>query len=131
MLWPHDAEKDPLWLARRPANFRVSDVPRIWVAIAWIQPSTASFDERLTAPLSMAGGGGGTKGVLQRFRRPARSGEGLARHHAQPECVVEFAVPAMSTARLWRDQGKRQRAHDLLAPVYGWFTEGGRERKSQ
>jgi predicted ATPase len=29
-----------------------------------------------------------------------------------------------SMARLWRDQGKRQQAHDLLAPVYGWFTEG-------
>jgi predicted ATPase len=31
---------------------------------------------------------------------------------------------AMSMARLWRHQGKRQQAHDLLAPVYGWFTEG-------
>jgi class 3 adenylate cyclase/predicted ATPase len=31
---------------------------------------------------------------------------------------------AMSMARLWRDKGKRQQAHDLLAPVYGWFTEG-------
>jgi predicted ATPase len=31
---------------------------------------------------------------------------------------------AMSMARLWRDQGKRAEAHDLLAPVYGWFTEG-------
>ena len=31
---------------------------------------------------------------------------------------------AMSMARLWRDRGKRQQAHDLLAPVYGWFTEG-------
>ncbi len=31
---------------------------------------------------------------------------------------------AMSMARLWRDQKKRQQAHDLLAPVYGWFTEG-------
>jgi class 3 adenylate cyclase/predicted ATPase len=31
---------------------------------------------------------------------------------------------AMSMARLWRDQGKQQQAHDLLAPVYGWFTEG-------
>jgi hypothetical protein len=30
---------------------------------------------------------------------------------------------AMSMARLWRDQGKRQPARDLLAPVYGWFTE--------
>ena len=31
---------------------------------------------------------------------------------------------AMSMARLWRDQGKRDVARDLLAPVYGWFTEG-------
>jgi predicted ATPase len=31
---------------------------------------------------------------------------------------------AMSSARLWRDQGKRNQARDLLAPVYGWFTEG-------
>jgi predicted ATPase len=31
---------------------------------------------------------------------------------------------AMSMARLWRDQSKRQQALDLLAPVYGWFTEG-------
>jgi predicted ATPase len=31
---------------------------------------------------------------------------------------------AMSMARLWRDQGKHQQARDLLAPVYGWFTEG-------
>jgi hypothetical protein len=32
----------------------------------------------------------------------------------------------MSLARLWRDQGKREEAHDLLAPIYGWFTEGFR-----
>jgi predicted ATPase len=31
---------------------------------------------------------------------------------------------AMSMARLWRSQGKRQEARDLLAPVYGWFAEG-------
>jgi predicted ATPase len=31
---------------------------------------------------------------------------------------------ATSMARLWRDQGKRDEARDLLAPVYGWFTEG-------
>jgi hypothetical protein len=30
----------------------------------------------------------------------------------------------MSMARLWRDQGKVQQARELLAPVYGWFTEG-------
>jgi predicted ATPase len=31
---------------------------------------------------------------------------------------------AVSMARLWRDQGKREEARKLLAPVYGWFTEG-------
>ena len=31
---------------------------------------------------------------------------------------------AMSMARLWRGQGKRDEARALLAPVYGWFTEG-------
>ena len=31
---------------------------------------------------------------------------------------------ATSMARLWRDQGKRDEARELLAPVYGWFTEG-------
>ena len=29
-----------------------------------------------------------------------------------------------SMARLWRQQGKRNEARELLAPVYGWFTEG-------
>jgi predicted ATPase len=27
-------------------------------------------------------------------------------------------------ARLWRGQGKRPHAHDVLAPIYGWFSEG-------
>jgi predicted ATPase len=31
---------------------------------------------------------------------------------------------AASLARLWHDQGKRSEARELLAPVYGWFTEG-------
>ena len=30
----------------------------------------------------------------------------------------------MSMARLWRSRGKVQQARELLAPVYGWFTEG-------
>jgi predicted ATPase len=31
---------------------------------------------------------------------------------------------ALSLARLWQQQGKRPEAHALLAPLYGWFTEG-------
>jgi predicted ATPase len=30
----------------------------------------------------------------------------------------------MSLAHLWQQQGKRQEARELLAPVYAWFTEG-------
>ena len=37
----------------------------------------------------------------------------------------------MSLARLWRDQGKVQQARELLAPVYGWFTEGLRHARSE
>jgi predicted ATPase len=31
---------------------------------------------------------------------------------------------AISLARLWREQGNREAARDLLAPTYGWFAEG-------
>ena len=31
---------------------------------------------------------------------------------------------AMSLARLWQQQGKQIEAYELLAPIYGWFTEG-------
>jgi predicted ATPase len=44
---------------------------------------------------------------------------------AQKQKARSFELrAAMSMARLWRDQGKRDEARDLLAPVYGWFTEG-------
>ena len=31
---------------------------------------------------------------------------------------------SQSLARLWQSHGKRQQAHELLAPIYNWFTEG-------
>ena len=31
---------------------------------------------------------------------------------------------ALSLSRLWQQQGKRVEAQELLAPIYGWFTEG-------
>ena len=37
--------------------------------------------------------------------------------------VLELRA-AMSLGRLWQQQGKGQEAHNLLAPVYEWFTEG-------
>ena len=47
----------------------------------------------------------------------------IAIARAQQEKSWELRA-ATSLARLWRDRGKRQQARDLLAPVYGWFTEG-------
>jgi hypothetical protein len=52
-----------------------------------------------------------------------------------PGCGIEVAdcycldhgrpgIDPEPMARLWRDQGKRQQARELLAPLYGWFTEG-------
>ena len=53
------------------------------------------------------------------------------RHYRQAITVAErqsaklFQLRAStSLARLWRDQGKRAEARDLLGPVYNWFTEG-------
>jgi predicted ATPase len=50
--------------------------------------------------------------LIARFRSRVRSNpiQGVAR--------------PTSLARLWRDQGKVEQARELLAPVYGWFTEG-------
>jgi tetratricopeptide (TPR) repeat protein len=56
---------------------------------------------------------------------------GAERHYSQAISVAErqsgrlFQLRAStSLARLWRDQGKRPEARDLLAPIYSWFTEG-------
>jgi predicted ATPase len=49
--------------------------------------------------------------------------QAIAVARAQQARSIELRA-TMSMARLWRDQGKRQQAQDLLAPVYGWFTEG-------
>jgi predicted ATPase len=44
---------------------------------------------------------------------------------AQQQKARSFELrAALSLARLWRDQGKRENARELLAQVYGWFTEG-------
>jgi predicted ATPase len=35
-----------------------------------------------------------------------------------------WGAAAMSRSRLWQRQGRQAEAHELLAPIYGWFTEG-------
>jgi predicted ATPase len=65
----------------------------------------------------------------------------LHRADGDPDAAVDWLQRAMATARrqqarlselraaisladLWREQGKRNQAHDLVAPLYAWFTEG-------
>ena len=65
------------------------------------------------------------------LRSPERD---VAKADAYFECALRVARQqqakswelgaATSIARLWRDQGKRDEALELLTPVYGWFTEG-------
>ena len=49
--------------------------------------------------------------------------EALAIARSQEARTFELRA-ATDLARLWQRQGKRDEARDLLAPVYGWFTEG-------
>ena len=55
---------------------------------------------------------------------PAVGATGFAR--ALPAGAVRGAGDgaALSLSRLWQQQGKREAARELLAPIYGWFTEG-------
>jgi predicted ATPase len=43
--------------------------------------------------------------------------------HRQQAKTLELRA-ALSLSRLWLQQGQRQAARELLAPVYAWFTEG-------
>jgi predicted ATPase len=49
--------------------------------------------------------------------------QALAVAHKQGARFWELRATT-SLARLWAEHGERQKTHDLLAPIYGWFTEG-------
>ena len=55
--------------------------------------------------------------------RPAENNSLIEPSRCSPQLRRELEQ-LMSLARHWRDQGKTQQARELLAPVYGWFTEG-------
>jgi predicted ATPase len=66
--------------------------------------------------------------LLQRSSAPPGEAEScfhqaLAVARAQQAKSLELRA-AMSLSRLWQQQGKRDEARQLLAPIYGWFTEG-------
>ena len=67
--------------------------------------------------------------LLLRLQNPDVSQAGacfqqaLAVAHGQQATALELRA-ALSLSRLWQCQGKRDEARQLLAPIYGWFTEG-------
>ena len=61
--------------------------------------------------------------VADRDAAEAAFGEAIEVSCGQQARLLELRA-ATSMARLWRDHGKRRQACELLAPVYGWFTEG-------
>jgi class 3 adenylate cyclase/tetratricopeptide (TPR) repeat protein len=107
--------------------------------IAQAHVQAGRFDDALAAldratAIAAATGEGYYQAELYRLRGIALAGIG---EHAEAASWLQQAIDtarsqqaksldlraATSLARLWADQGRRAEAHDLLAPVYGWFTE--------
>ena len=100
-----------------------------------IEEGLATLDEALAK--AAVSGGRGSDAEIHRLRGeltarlpypdPAKAEESfrtaLAIAREQGARGYELRA-ATSLARLWREQGRRTEARDLLAPVYGWFTEG-------
>jgi class 3 adenylate cyclase/predicted ATPase len=90
-------------------------------ALALVEPSGERKWEpeihRLARELRLLRDPGDTAEAEAAFGRAVEVAHGL------PARTLELRA-ATSLARLWRDQGKVAKARDLLAPVYGWFTEG-------
>jgi len=80
------------------------------------QPAWDADLHRLGGDLLLATGGAAEEADVCYHRAHA-----IAREQGARSFELRAAT---GLARLWRDQGKRADARDLLAPVYGWFTEG-------
>jgi tetratricopeptide (TPR) repeat protein len=72
---------------------------------------------RLRGEILLAGGDGESSAAEQAFDAAFET----AKHQQAKSLELRAAT---SLARLWRDQGKRAEARDVLAPVHAWFTEG-------
>jgi predicted ATPase len=100
-------------LTNRVDEGRLALVAALGSAERWWEPEV----HRLRGVLALAKAADGAEDAEQCFQRA------LAEARAQQARSLELRA-ATSLARLWVDQGRSREARDLLAPVYGWFTEG-------
>jgi class 3 adenylate cyclase len=120
---PLPADYAPLTMSpeQQPVLFVMED-------LHWVDPTTLEL-------LSLLVDQGPTTRILALFTcRPDFSPPWAGRAHLTQVTVSRLPRrqqakslelrAAMSLSRLWQQQGKRDAAHELLAPVYSWFTEG-------
>jgi hypothetical protein len=87
------------------------------------QPQERLMEEFLRR-IREASPGGGSIWPLAICSRPPRLHDLSEVRRTARRAAETPAKLAMSMTRLWRDQGKPQHRRELLAPIYGWFTEG-------
>jgi class 3 adenylate cyclase/tetratricopeptide (TPR) repeat protein len=103
-------------VAGQLADAQATVATALAVAAQTGQPFFDADLHRLDGDLLLATGGPADEAAANYHRALA-----IAREQGSRSFELRAAT---SLARLWRDQGKRAAARDLLAPIYGWFTEG-------
>jgi class 3 adenylate cyclase/predicted ATPase len=116
----------PIYLSNLAMAYaELGNAPDAWRLIAEAQKAVETTKETWSeAEVSrIAGLVALSEGVREARKAEAYFQHALAVARQQQAKSWELRA-AMSLARLWRNQGDAQQAHELLAPVYGWFTEG-------
>jgi len=118
--------ESPIWLAMMADAYLVEGAPHeglssVAEGLGFVNAMGVRFAEaelnRLRGELVLVRGGASDEDAESAFRRALEVAAG------QKARCLELRA-AMSLARLWQQRGKRTEAYELLAPIYGWFTEG-------
>jgi predicted ATPase len=92
-------------------------------AKAWPKPPISNPHLNVVTAARNAGAECGNIGLRSALQSVSVR-ESISTVHSRSRSKSWELRAATSLARLWRDQDKAQQARELLAPVYGWFTDG-------